>query len=67
MSGYIQLHTSTVKELIATLQRLHPNAVIKVAETQNIPLKKEKRSLILSMFYNDKEVVFQTEGFSINQ
>ncbi|NBK98021.1 MAG: hypothetical protein EOM50_08385 [Erysipelotrichia bacterium] len=67
MSGYIQLHTSTVKELIATLQRLHPNAVIKVAETQNIPLKKEKRSLVLSMFYNDKEVVFQTEGFSINQ
>lgn len=62
MSGYIQLQkSSTVQELILTLQKLHPEAIVKIAIEDALEEKKVKRFPVSGLFYNDKEIVLQSE------
>lgn len=61
MSGVSIINkNATVSEIIATLQELHPDAIVRIS-AENSGTQKEELLALSCVIYNDKEVIFQTE------
>ena len=61
MSGVSIINkNATVSEIIATLQELHPDAIVRIS-AENSGTQKEELLTLSCVIYNDKEVIFQTE------